>query len=118
MKLICLTAISLSSCAYNPKKLTPTFIDTDRGTCREYHVTQTKPTVEFAFTAEFPIAHCNGYLSLPLEQALEIKRYYEESIHPKSLPPENSDPLIEKIMLEINNLSGVVLDKNTAVEIN
>ncbi len=114
MKLICLMALSLSSCAYNPKKLTPTFIDTVHGTCREYKVSQTTPTVEFVFNQEFPISHCNGYLSLPLDQALEIKRAYEES-KKKNSPTPFLEPVETIQDYEIQILGGVELSKDAPV---
>lgn len=107
MKLIFLTAI-LSSCAFSPKKLTPNFIDAKRLTCREYHVSQVKPKIVFTFFREYPISHCDGFLSLPAAQAMEIKRDYEESIHQDSgvalAEPMNAEELEAEI------LSGVTFN--------
>ncbi len=109
MKLICLTALILTSCAYNAKKLTPAFLDVPKGTCRIYYVIQTEPTVEFALKEEVPILQCNGFLALPVDQAMDIKRHYEESRHGKSdtTTPTVPDPE-PKSELEI--LNGVHLD--------
>jgi len=71
-------ATSLSSCAYDPKKITPYFIDTKEQTCRKYVVTETEPEIVFKFDSELPIASCNGFISLPVDQAQDIKRHYEE----------------------------------------
>lgn len=113
-KLIFLTAINLSSCAYSPKDLTPNFIDTDRKTCREYKVVQVRPTVEFVFDKEYPIAHCNGFISLPIKQALEIKREYEESIHGQALLPAPAD-FEGKIAYELEALGGIALKEDAQI---
>lgn len=97
MKLICLTA-SLTSCAFNPKKLTPHFIDTDRMTCRKYVVAETNPEIVFKFDSEHPIQDCNGFLSLPLDQALEIKRAYEKS-HLKTSGPVPTETIPKELFI-------------------
>jgi hypothetical protein len=53
-------------------------------TCRKFKVKEVKPELVFEFEEELPISACNGFISLPIEQALEIKREYEESQRPKA----------------------------------
>lgn len=75
-------SLSLFSCAYNPKKLTPRFIDADRMTTREYKVIETKPKIIFQYVQEHPlredVLNSGGLLCLPVPQALEIKRKWEQ----------------------------------------
>lgn len=73
---------------------------------------QTKPTVEFKFRDEFPIEHCDGYLALPLEQALDIKKSYEESIRSKSNEPSKALTTVEK---EIEFLGGVGVNEDAPI---
>ena len=99
-----LTAVSLNACAYNPKHLTPEFIDTVKGVCREYHVTQSKPEIIFALTKEKPLSECNGHVAFPVEQAQEMKRYYENWIKHKNESVQNEAPQTEaEILSGISN---------------
>lgn len=99
-----LTAASLNAgCAYNPKHLTPEFIDVQKGVCREYHVTQSKPEIIFAFTKEKPLSECNGHVAFPVEQAQEMKRYYENWVKHKNDSVQNE----EKPENEIDVINGI-----------
>lgn len=68
----------MTSCAYNAKKLTPHFIDVPNHVCRKYKVVDDDPKVVFAFEEELPIEECDTFVALPLDQALDVKNYYEE----------------------------------------
>lgn len=96
---------NIISCAYNPKKLTPHFIDPDRMTTREYHVTQTQPEIVFEYSKENELKKAvidnGGLLCLPVPQALEIKRKYESYVRSKN-PNTNSDVLKLEQVLEMN----------------
>lgn len=79
MNLMLLTAlVSLSSCAYNIKKVTPHFIDTVNGVCRKYVVESVDPKVVFKYDSTLPIEQCNGFIAVPVDQAQDMKRHYEE----------------------------------------
>lgn len=122
----------VSACTYNPKKLTPSFPDTDRMTFREYHVKETKPTIQFEFTAEYPLKDYpksrGGVMCLPVPQALEIKRKWENRKNRNDQedeemltfqepefflsPLEIKKPVSEKIKEEKEILSGVEYENN------
>lgn len=126
LSLICLMVVS--SCGYNPKKLTPSFPDTDRMTFREYKVVKTEPKVEFEFAAEYPLIEYpkskGGLLCLPVSQALEIKRKWENRKNKNNFEDEDMLSITEseivldnfeksnseKIEQEIKTLSGVELE--------
>lgn len=67
-----------TSCAYNAKKLTPHFIDFNNWSCRKYKVVDDDPKVVFEYVEELHMSECDGFIALPLDQALDIKNYYEE----------------------------------------
>jgi hypothetical protein len=102
--------VMTTSCAFDPKSLTPNFVDTQHQTCREYKVTETSPKIVFVFDKEYPISHCDGFFALPVAQALEVKRAYEKSLHAKN-PAVEVEPLTDlspgSIVNEIKLLGGV-----------
>ena len=105
-------AISLSSCAYNVTKVTPHFIDTVHQTCRKYVAIETKPKIIFKFDSEKPLADCNGFISVPLEQGQDMKRYYEEWAikHNKSpFVPATSKPINSSVDEELSILNESTL---------
>lgn len=132
LKLICLIAISsfIFSCSYNPKKLTPSFIDTDRNTFREYYVKEVSPKIIFEFQGEYPLSTYpkskGGLISVPIDQGLEMKRKYESYIRNKTKQEqeqleeifqhenlesfEYKKTIEEKIEQEKEILSGVLND--------
>jgi len=81
-------SLLLASCAYNPKNLTPHFVDPDLNITRQYHVTETNPEIVFAYTQDNNISDAvkknGGLLCLPVPQALEVKRAYESYVRSKS----------------------------------
>lgn len=86
--LICLTAI-LASCNYPVKKLEPAIFDFDLNTCELLKITEVKPEIKFEYASEtMPIGadclkaliekHKSGvFVLLPIDQVLDMKRYYE-----------------------------------------
>lgn len=81
--MICLTVFLASSCDYNPKKLDIYFMDFDINTCAKYKITETKPEIKFTQIGEDSkitkdcLKDGSVLMGIPLDQALELKRYYE-----------------------------------------
>jgi hypothetical protein len=78
-----------------------------------YVVAQTRPTLEFKFEKSRPIEECNGFVALPLEQMLDIKRAYEaRRVGEKPVAKTFTSAYDEEIEREIEWLGGINLEQN------
>ncbi len=102
VSLICSTAVavaSLSSCGYDITKSTPTFLDTKRGHGRVYAAKKITPEscgspdyLYFDTKKRIPIEDMNGYVCLPVDQAQDILKHYDEYIYRKANCPQELKP--------------------------
>ena len=83
--LIFLTA-AVASCGFDVTKIHPHFLDTERGYARVYKANKIKvnkcgdPDYKFVDTGERkPIDDMDGYIAIPVSEAQEIIKHYDES---------------------------------------
>ena len=96
LKLTLLTAV-VASCNYNITKTTPTFLDTKRGYGRVYAAKKITPAQcgdpDYLYEdtkKRIPIDDMNGYVCLPVDQAQDILKHYDEYIYRQSKCPQIS----------------------------
>lgn len=86
--------VSLSGCGFDIKKVTPTFLDVKRGYGRVYKAETVEPqqcgdpNYFYSDTGiRTPIDQMNGYVCVPLDQAQEMLKHYDEYLYRKAKCP-------------------------------
>jgi hypothetical protein len=72
-----IASLSLGSCQFNPKKLTPHFIDIPNNRCTQYEIKGSNDNLVFSPVENKSLSACDGMVALPLEQVLEMRREWE-----------------------------------------
>ncbi len=84
VKLIFLT-LAVTSCGFDITRIHPHFLDTKRGYARVYEAINIKPancgdpSYRFVDSGKRkPLDEMNGYIAIPVNEAQEILKYYNE----------------------------------------
>lgn len=113
--LIFLILVATVGCANFPvTKITPHFIDTERGYAREYKFKKVKPEncgdpdfAPYVTGVKKPISEMNGWMCIPVEQGQLILNHYVESLRRQKNCPSSQTPDIKEIYLESVELESL-----------